>query len=131
MSKIPSGLWFTQSHEWVKQDDEGNLVVGITDYAQTLLGDLVYIELPDVGDVISAEEDCAVIESVKAASDIYCPMAGQIIETNETLNNDPSKVNNSPYDEGWLFKLQADHVEDLNNLLTAEEYHQQVADEAH
>lgn len=131
MSEVPSNLRFTETHEWVMQDEEGNLVVGITDYAQTLLGDIVYIELPDAGDVIGAAEDCAVVESVKAASDIYCPVSGQIADTNEALNGTPEVVNSSPYQEGWLFKLTPDNPEDMEELLTAEQYQKQVAEEAH
>lgn len=130
MSAVPEELKFTPSHEWVRIEDDF-AVVGITDYAQTLLGELVYVELPDVGDVIAQGEDCAVVESVKAASDVYCPINGQIIEVNEELADQPELVNDDPYGNGWLFKIQIDKLEQLEELLTSEEYQKQVAEEAH
>jgi len=131
VSKMPNNLKFTESHEWIQVLDDGTAVVGITDYAQTLLGELVYVGLPDAGDVIDIEDDCAVVESVKAASDVYCPVSGQITEINETLIDDPSLVNSSPLDQGWLFKIQIDKPEQLDNLLDASGYQKLVADEAH
>jgi glycine cleavage system H protein len=131
VSKMPNNLKFTESHEWIQVLDDGTAVVGITDYAQTLLGELVYVGLPDAGDVIDIEDDCAVVESVKAASDVYCPVSGQITEINETLLDDPSLVNSSPFDQGWLFKIQIDKPEQLDNLLDASGYQKLVADEAH
>jgi len=130
MGTVPDELRFTPSHEWVRVEDDF-AVVGITDYAQTLLGELVYVELPDVGDVIAQGEDCAVVESVKAASDVYCPINGQIIEVNEELADQPELVNDDPYGNGWLFKIQIDKLEQLEELLTSEEYQKQVAEEAH
>jgi len=130
MSAVPEELKFTPSHEWVFV--EGDFaVVGITDFAQTLLGELVYVELPDVGDVIDQGEDCAVVESVKAASDVYCPVSGEIIEINEALADEPELVNDDPYGNGWLFKIQIDDLNQLETLLTPEEYQKQVAEEAH
>ncbi|MCD8525119.1 MAG: glycine cleavage system protein GcvH [Gammaproteobacteria bacterium] len=130
MSILPEDLRFTPSHEWVRVEED-IIVVGITDYAQTLLGELVYVELPDVGDIINQDEDCAVVESVKAASDVYCPVAGEIIEINDDLEDEPNLVNDDPYGNGWLFKLHMDKPEQLDDLMTAEEYQKQVADEAH
>lgn len=130
MSAVPEELRFTPSHEWVRVEDDF-AIVGITDFAQTLLGELVYVELPDVGDVIDQGEDCAVVESVKAASDVYCPVAGEIIEINEALADEPELVNDDPYGNGWLFKIQIDKLEQLEELLTPEEYQKQVAEEAH
>jgi glycine cleavage system H protein len=130
MSTAPDELRFTPSHEWVLVEDDF-AIVGITDYAQTLLGELVYVELPDVGDVIAQDEECAVVESVKAASDVYCPVAGEIIEINEALADEPSLVNDDPYGNGWLFKIQMDKPEQIDELMTAEEYQKQVAEEAH
>lgn len=130
MSAVPNELKFTESHEWVYIEDD-IAVVGITDYAQTLLGELVYVELPDVGDVISQYEDCAVVESVKAASDVYCPLLGEIIEVNERLADEPDLVNTAPYTDGWMFKIQFDKPEQINELLTAEQYQKLVAEEAH
>jgi glycine cleavage system H protein len=130
VSTIPSECKFTSSHEWVHIEDD-IAIVGITDYAQTLLGELVYVELPDVGDVIDRDEDCAVVESVKAASDVYCPLSGQVIEINEALMDDPALVNDAPYQEGWLFKLQIDKPEEIADLLDSQAYQKQVAGEAH
>lgn len=130
MSTVPNELKFTPSHEWVRVEDDF-AIVGITDFAQTLLGELVYVELPDVGDVIDQGEDCAVVESVKAASDVYCPVSGEIIEINEALADEPELVNDDPYGNGWLFKIQIDDVNQLETLLTPEEYQKQVAEEAH
>jgi len=127
---IPTNGKFTQSHEWVHVEGE-IAIVGITDYAQTLLGELVYVELPDVGDVIDRDEDCAVVESVKAASDVYCPLSGQVIEINEALIDNPSLINQAPYEEGWMFKLQIDKPEEMEDLLDAKAYEKQIAEEAH
>jgi len=131
MSEIPENIRFTDSHEWVQEQADGSVVVGITDYAQTSLGELVYVELPDVDDVIDANEECAVVESVKAASDIYCPIKGQITEVNTALDTNPALVNTAPYTEGWLFKLLPDHKEAADQLLTAEQYRAVIAEEAH
>ena len=131
MSNVPGDLRFTESHEWVQLQEDGTVMVGITDYAQTSLGELVYVELPDAGDVIDANDDCAVIESVKAASDIYCPLTGQVEEVNAELENNPGLVNESPYDKGWLFKLTPDRQEDVKKLMDAEAYRKVVAEEAH
>jgi len=127
---IPSNGKFTQSHEWVHVEGE-IAIVGITDYAQTLLGELVYVELPDVGDVIDRDEDCAVVESVKAASDVYCPLSGMVIEVNEDLMDNPSLINQAPYEEGWMFKLRIDKPEEIEDLLDAKAYEKQIAEEAH
>lgn len=130
MSTVPEELKFTPSHEWVLVEDD-IAIVGITDFAQTLLGELVYVELPDVGDVIDQGEDCAVVESVKAASDVYCPVSGEILEVNDALADEPELVNDDPYGNGWLFKIQIDDLNQLEELLTPEEYQKQVAEEAH
>lgn len=130
MSTVPEELKFTPSHEWVLIEDD-IATVGITDFAQTLLGELVYVELPDVGDVIDQGEDCAVVESVKAASDVYCPLSGEILEVNESLADEPELVNDDPYGNGWLFKIQVDDLGQLEDLLSPEEYQKQVAEEAH
>ena len=130
MNVAPNNLKFTSSHEWVRVEED-YVVVGITDYAQTLLGELVYVELPDVGDVIARDEDCAVVESVRAVSDVYCPVDGQIIEINEQLEKEPQRVNEDPYHTGWLFKLQVDDPKQLEVLLDAAAYQKQVAEEAH
>jgi glycine cleavage system H protein len=131
VSEVPNNMRFTDSHEWIQPQEDGSVIVGITDYAQTSLGELVYVELPDVDDVIDADEDCAVIESVKAASDIYCPLKGQVLEVNEHLESNPGLVNESPYEKGWLFKMMPDHQDAADKLLDATEYRQIIAEEAH
>ena len=126
MSKVPEQLRYTESHEWVSEEHDGTVRVGITDHAQEALGDLVFVELPAVGDQIDQGDSCAVVESVKAASDIYSPLAGEVVAINEDLENDPGIINNDPYGDGWLFALApADSVE-LDDLLDAETYQQQL-----
>ena len=112
---------YTKDHEWIElQGDTG--VVGITDYAQEQLGDVVFVELPDVGQNLTKSNELGVVESVKAASDIYSPVRGEVLEINEKLLDEPEIINNSPYEDGWLFKIQPDDIESIKNLLTAEEY---------
>jgi len=122
MSNIPSHLNYTESHEWVSVDDDGNARIGITDHAQEALGDLVYVELPAVGDEISQSDPCAVVESVKAASDLYAPVSGTIVEINETLDDDPAVINSDPYDDGWLFLVKLVDKAELEGLKDAEAY---------
>jgi len=122
MSESPENLRYLSSHEWVKLEDDGTATVGISDHAQDLLGDIVFIELPEVGQQLGAEEEAAVVESVKAASDVYSPIGGKVIKINEKLLDEPSVVNGSPYEDGWFFKIQPNDVESLKNLLSSEEY---------
>ncbi len=122
MSEIREDLRYTESHEWVAEDDDGLLRVGITDHAQSKLGDLVYVELPEPGSGYSAGDSCAVVESVKAASDIYCPVSGEIVSVNEELAEAPGQVNAHPYSDGWLFTLRPDDASELAGLLSAEAY---------
>lgn len=122
MSNSPSELKYASSHEWARLEDDGTVTVGITDHAQHALGDVVFVELPEVGNSYSAGEEIAVVESVKAASDIYSPLAGEVIAINEVLQNSPEIINESPYDDGWFFKLQPSEVGELENLLDAEDY---------
>ncbi|PWC12051.1 glycine cleavage system protein GcvH [Brenneria roseae subsp. americana] len=122
MSDVPAELKYTASHEWVLSEGEGVYSVGITDHAQELLGDMVFIDLPEVGTIVAAGDDCAVAESVKAASDIYAPISGEIIEVNEDLENAPELVNSAPYTDGWLFRIRSSDESDLNELLDAESY---------
>ena len=113
---------FLASHEWGRIDEEGILTVGISDHAQDLLGDIVFVELPDIGKTLEAEEESAIVESVKAASDVYSPMSGEVIEVNEKLLDEPEIVNGSPYEEGWFFKIRLDDGSEFENLMTEEEY---------
>ncbi|PHI35704.1 glycine cleavage system protein H [Pseudoalteromonas sp. GCY] len=122
MSNIPSELKYATSHEWVRAEGDGIYTVGITEHAQELLGDMVFVELPDVDDEVDAGEDCAVAESVKAASDIYAPIGGTIVAINEDLEDAPETVNNDAYGDGWLFKIKASDESELDNLLDAEGY---------
>ena len=128
MSHIPSELKYATSHEWVRVEANGEAVIGITEHAQDLLGDMVFVDLPEVGKQVSAGEDCAVAESVKAASDIYSPVSGEIIAINEELEGSPELVNSDPYGAGWLFRIKLDDAGELANLLDAEGY-QNVVDE--
>lgn len=122
MSNIPSELKYATSHEWVRNEGESVVTVGITEHAQELLGDMVFVELPDVGDNISTGDDVAVAESVKAASDIYAPISGEVIEVNEDLEDSPELVNSDAFGDGWLFKVKLDDVAELDALLDAEGY---------
>jgi glycine cleavage system H protein len=122
MSNIPQDLKYTSSHEWVKPLPDGTVRVGITDHAQNALGDMVYVELPEVGTVYPAQAECAVVESVKSASDLYCPVAGEIVEVNSALVEQAEIVNRDPYGEGWIFRLRPEDANDLDDLLDADEY---------
>ena len=113
---------FLASHEWGRIDEEGILTVGISDHAQDLLGDIVFVELPDIGKTLEAEEESAIVESVKAASDVYSPLSGEVIEVNEKLLDEPEIVNGSPYEDGWFFKIRLDDGSEFENLMTEEEY---------
>ncbi len=120
MSEIPENLKYTESHEWIAEESDGTITIGITEHAQESLGDLVFIELPEVGAEVKQEEICGVVESVKAASDIFSPISGKITAINEKLIDAPEVVNTSPYKDGWLFKLRPS--ESLDNLLTHDKY---------
>ena len=124
MANIPENLKYLESHEWAKIEDDGTVTVGISDHAQELLGDIVFVELPQVGSSIKKQADVAVVESVKAASDVYSPVSGEIIATNENLENAPETVNSSPYDDGWFFKIKPTNIEEVSDLLDAEAYKQ-------
>jgi len=129
MSEIPAELRYAASHEWARDEGDGTVTVGITDHAQEALGDLVFVEVPEVGREVAANEACAVVESVKAASDIYSPGAGEIIAVNETLADAPETINESPYEGGWIFKLRLTDPDSLGSLLDAAGYEQAIADE--
>ena len=122
MSNIPSELRYATSHEWVRNEGNGVVTVGITEHAQGLLGDMVFVELPEVGDSVSTGDDVAVAESVKAASDIYAPVTGEVVEVNEDLEDSPELVNSDAFGDGWLFKLKIEDEGELDSLLDAEGY---------
>ena len=122
MSNIPLELKYAASHEWVRVESDGIVTVGITEHAQDLLGDMVFVELPDVDDTISVGDDVAVAESVKAASDIYAPISGTVVEINEALEDSPELVNSDAFGEGWLFKVKLDDAGELDSLLDADGY---------
>jgi glycine cleavage system H protein len=124
MSNLPQELKYSKSHEWVREEEDGSVTVGITDHAQGLLGDMVFIELPEIERVLNAEEECAVVESVKAASDVYAPVAGTVSEVNSALEDSPELVNQDPYGDGWLFRLE--DVSGLDELLDADDYAEMV-----
>ncbi|WP_199609114.1 glycine cleavage system protein GcvH [Flocculibacter collagenilyticus] len=126
MSNIPEDLKYATSHEWVRNEGDGTFTVGITEHAQELLGDMVFVELPEVGDDVDAGDDCAVAESVKAASDIYSPLSGEIVAVNGDLEDSPETVNSDPYGDGWLFKVKASDDSELSNLLDAEGYQNSI-----
>lgn len=129
MSHLPEELKYAASHEWVRHDGDGIVTVGITEHAQDLLGDMVFVELPEVGDEVAAGDDCTVAESVKAASDIYAPIAGEIVAINEELEDSPELVNSDPYGDGWMFKIKAEDLSELDSLLDANGYRESIAED--
>lgn len=122
MSNIPSNLKYADSHEWVRDNGDGTVTVGITDHAQDLLGDVVYIELPDVGTETTASEQFSLVESVKAASDIYAPVSGEVVEVNKALDDSPELVNESPFEDAWIAKIKLSDPAELDKLLDAAAY---------
>jgi glycine cleavage system H protein len=129
MSEIPGELKYTKNHEWVRQEDDGSVTVGITGYAQELMGDMVYVELPE-HDELEAGKDCAVVESVKAASDVYAPVSGTVSASNEALADSPDLVNKDPYGEGWLFRMQPGDMAEVDALMDADAYRALIESEA-
>ncbi|MBQ1784439.1 MAG: glycine cleavage system protein GcvH [Gammaproteobacteria bacterium] len=130
MSSIPKDLKYTTTHEWVRKEEDGTYTVGITDHAQGLLGDMVFVDLPEVGSGVTAGDDVAVVESVKAASDVYTPLTGEIVEVNEALENAPELVNAEPYGDGWLYRIKAEDADELLELLDAASYKEELDDDA-
>ena len=130
MSSVLDNLKYSDSHEWVLDNGDGTVTVGITDHAQALLGDLVFVELPEVGTTLEVGGECGVVESVKAASDLYAPVAGEVTEINDTLEGSPELVNADPYGTGWIFKVKLADTAQLDSLLTAEAYQALLDDEA-
>lgn len=131
MSEIPGDLKFLKSHEWARVEDSGQITVGISDHAQGLLGDLVYVELPNVGDSVTAGNACAVVESVKAASDVYSPVSGKVLAVNSALADKPETINEDAYGEGWLFVVQPDDADQLAELLSPDDYAELLDEEGH
>jgi len=129
MSNTPDDRKYADSHEWALLEADGNVRVGITDHAQELLGDLVFVELPEAGQSVDKGDECSVVESVKAASDIYSPVTGEIIAINDALEDSPEAINESPYDDGWIFIVKPADASELNELLDAEGYQNLVEDE--
>lgn len=128
MSEVPADLKYSRDHEWVRNEGGGTCVVGITDHAQGALGELVFVELPEVDAAIEAGDSCAAVESVKAASDVYSPLSGTVVEINDKLAGAPQLVNEDPYGDGWLFRLRTDVPEELDDLLASEDYEQLLAE---
>ena len=122
MNEIPADLKFLSSHEWARVESDGTITVGISDHAQDLLGDIVFVELPEVGQSVDAESDAAIVESVKAASDLYSPLSGEVIEVNSLLEDQPEIINSSPYEDGWFYKLNPSDMREFDNLLSPEDY---------
>ena len=131
MTEIPGDLKFQKSHEWARVEGDGRVTVGISDHAQGLLGDLVYVELPNVGDRVEAGNACAVVESVKAASDVYAPITGKVVEVNAVLSDKPETINEDAYGDGWIFVLEAEEPEQLNDLLGPDDYAELLEDDDH
>ena len=129
MSDLPTELKYAGSHEWARLESDGTIVVGITDHAQAALGDIVYIELPEVGATLDAGSEIAVVESVKAASDIFSPLSGEVIEINPALEDEPGTVNLSPYADGWFFRVKPSEVNELEDMMDASDY-QSMVDES-
>jgi len=129
MSQTPAELKYASSHEWARLEEDGTVTIGISDHAQEALGDVVFVELPDVGINLAAGDDAGVVESVKAASDIYAPVGGEVIAINDQLEDEPETVNGDPYNDGWFFKLQPQDTSELEKLLSAEEYQQHCDEE--
>lgn len=131
MSEIPGDLKFLKSHEWARIEDSGHVTVGISEHAQSLLGDLVYVELPVVGDTVTLGNAAAVVESVKAASDVYSPVTGTIVSVNDALSDKPETINEDAYGEGWLFTVAVDDLDQLNELLSPDDYVALIDDDSH
>jgi glycine cleavage system H protein len=132
MQEIPGDLKFLKSHEWARVEDKGTVTVGISDHAQGLLGDLVYVELPSVGDTVKAGNACAVVESVKAASDVYAPVSGEVIAINEALPDKPETINEDAYGDGWLFVIKPDNLaEEQDELLDPDAYAELIENDEH
>ena len=131
MSEIPAELKYAASHEWARLEEDGSVTIGISDHAQDALGDVVYVEHPEVGQRVAAQQEAGVVESVKAASDIYAPISGTVVAINESLEDTPELVNQDPYGDGWFFRIEPDSASDLDDLLDAEAYSEVCDSDAH
>lgn len=131
MKQVPHNLKYLATHEWTRQEDSETFTVGITAHAQDLLGDVVYVELPTLGKRVVRGQECGIVESVKAASDIYSPLSGKVIEVNENLAETPGLVNEDPYGSGWIFRVKLEQPEEVQQLLSPESYAKQIGDESH
>jgi glycine cleavage system H protein len=131
MSNIPKDLKYTKSHEWVKPNADGSVTVGITHHAQDLMGDMVFVDLPAAGTQVTSGKECGVVESVKAASDVYAPVSGEVVEANAALADSPETVNKDPYGSGWMFRLKPANKAEVDALLDAKAYEALVASEKH
>lgn len=129
MSYVPDNLSYTASHEWLEEIEDGRYRVGITEFAQEQLGDIVFVELPETDEAYAQEDECGVVESVKTASDLFAPLGGTVVEVNEALVDNPELINDSPYDDGWIFVIELDNEADLDSLLSAEDYRNSIEDE--
>lgn len=131
MKNVPSDLKYVTTHEWARKEDQDIVTIGITDHAQDLLGDIVYVELPAIGQLVNSGDECGVVESVKAASDVYSPLSGEVIEVNEDLEQTPGLVNEDPYGSGWIFRIRVHKPDEYDGLLTAEKYVKQIGEGIH
>jgi len=130
MSEVPGNLRYSEEHEWIRLEDDGSVVIGITDHAQEALGELVYVEQPESGATLAKGDACIVVESVKAASDVYAPISGKLVETNDALVDEPELVNQSPYESGWLVRIEPSVPTELDELMDADAYGQFLAESA-
>jgi len=131
MNEIPGDLKFLKSHEWARMEDSGRITIGISEHAQGLLGDLVYVELPSVGDTVKQGNACAVVESVKAASDVYSPVSGTVVAVNDALSDKPETINEDAYGEGWIFAVKPDDAAELDEMMDPDDYATMIEDEDH
>ena len=130
MAEFPENVRYAKTHEWARLEDDGRVTVGISDHAQDALGDVVFVELPEEGDVLGAGDEAGVVESVKAASDIYAPIAGRVTAINSELEDSPETVNDSPFGEGWFYTLKPENSDDMNSLLSAGDYRKLCEEES-
>jgi glycine cleavage system H protein len=131
MSEVRDGLYYTQEHEWLRLEDDGTVLLGVTDHAQESMGELVFVEPADAGSVVAVGDPCGVVESVKAAQDVYSPIAGEVAEINDALADAPELVNSEPYDGGWIIRLKPENPADIEALMNADDYGQFVAESEH